>query len=59
MEVNKQFPSMCVELSANELETIDDGFITTFLSIAAVTGAAVAIYEAGKYTDETIYYLTH
>lgn len=59
MEVNKQFPSMCVELSANELETIDGGFISTFLAIAAVAGAAVAIYEAGKSTGEAIYYLTH
>ena len=50
---------MCVELSANELETIDGGFISSFLAIAAVAGAAVAIYEAGKSTGEAIYYLTH
>ncbi|WP_157579201.1 hypothetical protein [Spirosoma montaniterrae] len=35
------------------------GFLVPFLAIGAAAAAAVAIYEAGKYTGEVIYHLTH
>jgi hypothetical protein len=35
------------------------GFSATFIEIGAVAAAGVAIFEAGKYTGEFIYDLTH
>lgn len=43
------------ELNFEEQVNTEGGsFIVTFLAIGAVAGAAVGIYEAGKYTGQFI-----
>lgn len=43
------------ELSFEEKANIEGGsFVVTFLAIGAVAGAAVGIYEAGRYTGQFI-----
>ncbi|QIX59660.1 class IIb bacteriocin, lactobin A/cerein 7B family [Hymenobacter lutimineralis] len=48
-----------VELSHDENAEIEGGFLVQFLAIGAAMAAGVAIYEAGKYTGEFIYHVTH